>query len=68
MSKYGVFFGPYFPVFGLNAEIYSVNLAFSSNTRKNGPEKTPDLDNFHTLFLCDTLFCDLFIKDLYKRL
>ena len=26
MSKYGVISGPYFPVFGLNAEIYFVNL------------------------------------------
>ena len=25
MSKYGVFSGPYFPVFGLNTEIYEVN-------------------------------------------
>ena len=33
-SKYGVFSGPYFPVFGLN-------------TGKYGPEKTPYLDTFH---------------------
>ena len=26
MSKYGVFSGPYFPVFGLTTDIYSVNL------------------------------------------
>ena len=26
MSKYGVFSGPYFPVFGLNTEIYGVNV------------------------------------------
>ena len=25
MSKYEVIFGPYFPVFGLNTEIYEVN-------------------------------------------
>ena len=31
VSKYGVFSGPYFPVFGLN-------------TGKCGPEKTPYLD------------------------
>ena len=36
MSKYGVFFGPYFPVFGLN-------------TGKYGPEKTPYLDTFHAV-------------------
>ena len=34
MSKYGVFSGPYFPVFGLNTEIYSVNLRIQSEYRK----------------------------------
>ena len=33
VSKYGVFSGPYFPVFRLNTEKY-------------GPEKTPYLDTF----------------------
>ena len=36
MSKYGVFAGPYFPVFGLN-------------TGKYGPEKTPYLDTFYAV-------------------
>ena len=35
-SKYGVFSGPYFPVFGLN-------------TGKYGPEKTPYLDTSHAV-------------------
>ena len=40
VSKYGVSSGPYFPVFGLNTEIYSVNLRIQSDylkirTRKN---------------------------------
>ena len=26
VSKYGVFSGPYFPVFGMNTETYSVNI------------------------------------------
>ena len=34
VSKYGVFSGPYFPVFGLN-------------TGKYGPENTPYLDTLH---------------------
>ena len=34
MSQYGVFSGPYFPVFGLN-------------TGKYEPEKAPNLDLFH---------------------
>ena len=32
--KYGVISGPYFPVFGLNAEIYGVNLRILSKCRK----------------------------------
>ena len=40
MSKYGVFSGPYFPVFEMNTEIYGVNLSIPSKygkirTRKN---------------------------------
>ena len=52
MSKYGVFFGPYFPAFGLNTSYLSV---FSPNARKYGPEKTPYLDTFHAVldFLSD---------------
>ena len=34
MSKYGVFSGPYFPVFRLNTEIYPVNLHFQAEYRK----------------------------------
>ena len=40
MSKYGIFSGPYFPVFGLN-------------TGKYGQEKTPYVDTFHTV-VCDS--------------
>ena len=34
VSKYGVMSGPYFPVIGLNTEIYEVNLRISSEYRK----------------------------------
>ena len=34
VSIYGVISGPYFPVFGLNTEIYSVNLRIQSEYRK----------------------------------
>ena len=44
VPKYGVISGPYFSVFGLNAEIY-----FSTNTGKCGPEITPYLDTFHAV-------------------
>ena len=36
VTKYGIFFGPYFLVFGLN-------------TGKYGPEKIPHLDTFHAV-------------------
>ena len=49
MSKCGVFSGPYFPAFGLNAERYEVSLVFSPNAGKYGPEKTPYLDTFHAV-------------------
>ena len=52
VSKYWVFFGPYFPVFGLNTEIYGVNL-FSPNTGKDGPEKNPYLETFHVV-MCES--------------
>ena len=47
--KYGVFSGPYFPVFRLNTEIYEV---FSPNTGKYGAEKTPYLDILHAVNVC----------------
>ena len=34
VSKYGVISGPYFPVFGLNTEIYGLNLRVQSEYRK----------------------------------
>ena len=34
LSKYGVFSGPYFPVFGLITKIYSVNLCIQSKYKK----------------------------------
>ena len=56
VSKYGVFSGPYFPVFGLN-------------TGKKGPEETPYLDTFHAVWyleayseLCQTSLMKLFAK------
>ena len=51
MPKYGVFSGPYFPLFGLNKERYSV---FSANVEKYGPEKSPYLDTFHAVFYTTT--------------
>ena len=50
MSKYGVFSGPYFPAFGLNTEIYSVNLRIKSECGKIWTRKNPYLDNFHAVY------------------
>ena len=52
MSKYGAFSGPYFPV-GLNTKIYSVNLPIQSEYRKIRTRKTPYLDTFHAVILCE---------------
>ena len=42
--NYGVFSGPYFPVFGLNTEVYTSVLI-----QEYGPEKVPYLDTFHAV-------------------
>ena len=47
VSKYRVFYGPYFPAFGLNI---FVSLRIQSECGKIGrPEKTPYLDTFHAV-------------------
>ena len=50
VSKYGVISGLYFPVFGLNTEIYGVNYG----PKKYGPEITPYLDTFHAVKILST--------------
>ena len=56
MSKYGVTSGPFFPAFGLNTVIYSVNLCIQSNaTGKYGIEINPYFDTFHTVLHCGNL-------------
>ena len=44
VSKYRVFSGPYFPVFGLNTEIGSVNFPIQSQYKKIRTRKNPYLD------------------------
>ena len=44
--KYRVFSGPYFPVFGLNTEIYGVNLRIQSKYRKMRTRKNSVLRHF----------------------
>ena len=52
-SKFGVFSGPYFPVFGLNTEIYGVNLSIQSKYGKIRTRKIPYLDTFRAMWSCD---------------
>ena len=84
VSKCGVFSGPSFPVFGLNTEIYGVNLrmqseyrkrrtrkeisVFSPNTVKYGPEKTPYLDTFHAVLISSCYCSGVTYGILKKRL
>ena len=56
MSKYGVFSGPYFSVFGLNTEIYGVNLRIQFEYRKIRTRKTPYLDNFQAAYWLELNF------------
>ena len=46
VSKCAVFFGPYFPMFGLNTEIYSVNLRIQSDYEKIWTRKSSVFENF----------------------
>lgn len=42
MSTFGSSSDPSFPEFILNMEIYMVNIPFQSDSKKEGPEKTPN--------------------------
>ena len=46
VTKYGVFSGPYFLVFGLNTEIYGVNLRIQSEYRKIRTRKNSVFGHF----------------------
>ena len=46
VSKYGFFSGLYFPVFGLNTEIYRVNLRIQSKYRKIRTRKNSAFGHF----------------------
>ena len=43
------FSGPYTPAFGLNAEIYRVNIRIQSECGKVQTGKTPNFDTFYTV-------------------
>ena len=46
VSEYGFCSGPYFPAFGLNTEIYSVNLRIQSEYRKIGTRNNSVFEHF----------------------
>ena len=56
VSKYGVFSGPYFPVFGLNMEIYGVILRIQSEYRKIRTRQNSVLGHFS----CSECSCSFF--------
>ena len=49
VSKYGVFSGSYFPVFGLNTEIYTVYLCIQSEYRKIRTKKNSVFGHLHSV-------------------
>ena len=52
LSKYGVFSGPYFALFGLNTEIYGVKLRIQSEHRKRRTRKNSILGHFSGSVRC----------------
>ena len=53
VSQYGIFSGPYFPVFGLNTEICGVNLCIQSEYGKIRTTKNSVFGLFiHSVFYC----------------
>ena len=61
VSKSGVISGPYFPVFELNTEIYSVNLRIQSEYRKIRIRKNSVFGHFSR---SDTIFWEDRLKPL----
>ena len=63
VSKYGVFSGLYFSIFGLNKDIYCENLRIQSEYGKIRTRITPHLYTFHTVIL---LFMKLNIQSILE--
>ena len=69
VSKYGVFSALYFPVFGLNTEIYSVNLDIQSKYRKIRTRKNSAFGHFsRSIWYVLWMFRSLFITRLQTEL
>ena len=63
-SKYGVISGPYFPVFGLNLEIYFVNIRIQSEYRKIRTRNNSVFGHFSRSTSAQVYFTDRKIKDI----
>ena len=50
-NRFSSFFGPHFPAFGLNTEIYRVNFCIQSKYRKIRARKSPNTDTFQVVWL-----------------
>ena len=44
------FYGPYFPVFGLNMEIHRVYIRIQSEYEEIGTRKTPNINTFYAVY------------------
>ena len=60
------FSGPYFPVFGLNAEIYPVNPRIQSKYGKIRTKKTPYLDKFYAVLKSLSFLGELIYKNILE--
>ena len=65
VSKYGVISGPYFPVFGLNTEIYFVNLRIQSEYRKIRTRNNSVFEHFSRSKLIPLIGNDISIKYIF---
>ena len=62
------FSGPYFPAFGLNTEIYKVNLRTQLECEKTRTRKTRNMDTFYAVFSMKLILIMLsFIFFIWKR-
>ena len=62
VSKYGVFSGPYFPAFGLNAEKYGVSLRIQSECGKIQARKNSVFEHFSRYVFMGNLIWWLLIR------
>ena len=62
------FSGPHFPIFVLNAEIYSVNFCIQCECEKTRTRKTPNMDTFCAAYSSIDIFRRYFTFELNLKL